>query len=399
MRLPHNIPYQSLKQTTTYLSPRRIIFGVGSRTGLPKEIKELSGSRPLIVTHQETALSADIADLIKMLRSVGIDPHVHSESEPEPSLNAAEELAAHTRSGNYDLVIGLGGGSVMDLAKIASLSTTNPGEIKNYLGIERVPKKGVPLICMPTTSGTGSEVTIFSVLTLDSKKRGVTTHHNLPDVALIDPALTVTMPPSLTASTGMDALSQAIEPITSLAATPMTDALALTAIDLVGKWLKVAYSNGSDIEARTGMSMAATLSGLAFGNGKLTLGHSLSQTFGPVKKISHGVSCGIALPYIMEFYLPVIPERLSLIAAAMGVDVSGISVKEAAAEAIRMVKRLSDDVGIPASLRQMGFDKAELPMIAETCVKEQPRPNSPREMTKESVLEVLERLWEGKVLA
>jgi alcohol dehydrogenase class IV len=395
----YNIPYPFLKQITIYLSPRKIIFGVGSRTGLPKELKELAGSRPLIVTHRETALSADLEELIKMLSSAGVDPHVHYVSEPEPSLNAAEELAAHTRSGNYDLVIGLGGGSVMDLAKIASLSVTNLGEIKNYLGLERVPKKGVPLICMPTTSGTGSEVTIFSVLTLDSKKRGVTTQHNLPDVALIDPALTVTMPPSLTASTGMDALSQAIEPITSLAATPMTDALALTAIELVGKWLKVAYSNGSDIEARTGMSMAATLSGLAFGNGKLTLGHSLAQTFGPMKKISHGVSCGIALPYIMEFYLPVIPERLSLIAAAMGVDVSRIPVEEAAAEAIRTVKRLSDDVGIPVSLRQMGFDKAEIPTIAETCVKEQPRPNSPREMTKESVLEVLERMWEGKILS
>jgi alcohol dehydrogenase class IV len=161
----------------------------------------------------------------------------------------------------------------------------------------------------------------------------------------------------------------------------------------------VACVNGSDIEARTGMSMAATISGLAFGNGKLTLGHSLAQTFAPMKKISHGVSCGIALPYIMEFYLPVIPERLSLIATAMGVNVNGISVKEAAEEAIRTVKRLSDDVGIPTSLRQIGFDKADLPMIAETCVKEQARPNSPREMTKESVLEVLERMWEGKVLA
>jgi len=240
---------------------------------------------------------------------------------------------------------------------------------------------------------------MFSVLTVGDKKMDVVSPHILPDVALVDPVLTVTMPPKLTAGTGMDALSQAVETVTSLAATPLTDALALKAIQLVRNSLRVAYAKGDSLKARSEMALAATLSGLAFGSGKLTLGHSLAQTFGPLRRIPHGVSCGIALPYVMEFYLPAIPEKLFMIAEAVGVETRGISVREAGIEAIRFVKELAGDIGIPSSLRDVGFDMDQLPLLAETCVKEWPRPNSPRELNKQSVLEVLERMWEGQVLS
>jgi len=393
-----NIIYPSLKQTTTFVSPRKIIFGVGSRGNIAKETRSLGGSRVLIVTYPETAMASNVQEAVKALESDGIDVGVYREAEPEPRIEVAENLAVFTRAGKFDLIVAMGGGSVMDLAKIASMSVTNPGRVKDYLGFDLLPKKGAPLICMPTTSGTGSEVTMFSVLTVGKKKMDVVSLHILPDIALVDPALTVTMPPEVTAGTGMDALSQAVETVTSLAATPLTDALALTAVQLVGKWLKVAYSKGGNIEARSGMAMAATLSGLAFGSGKLTLGHSLAQTFGPLRNIPHGVSCGIALPYTMEFYLPAIPEKLFLIAEAMGVETRGVSTNEAAVEAIRAVKKLAEDIGIPSSLREVGFDRGQLLELAEICVKEWPRPNSPRELTKQSVLEVLERMWEGRIL-
>jgi len=394
-----DIFYPSMNQMTTFVSPRKIIFGAGSRGNLREEIQSLGGSRPLIVTYPKTASVANMAEVLRSLESDGMEIRVYEKAEPEPRVEVAEDLAGYTRAGKFDSIVGIGGGSVMDLAKIASMSVTNPGQIKDYLGFNLLRKKGAPLICIPTTSGTGSEVTMFSVLTVGSKKMDVASHYILPDVALVDPVLTVTMPPKLTAGTGMDALSQAVETVTSLAATPLTDSLALKAIQLVRNSLKVVYANGDNLKARSEMALAATLSGLAFGSGKLTLGHSLAQTFGPLRRIPHGVSCGIALPYIMEFYLPTIPEKLSIIAEAMGAETRGISVREAGIEAIRFVKKLAEDIDIPLSLREVGFDRDQLTLLAETCVKEWPRPNSPRELTRQSVLEVLEKMWEGRILS
>jgi alcohol dehydrogenase class IV len=388
--------YPSMNQVTTFFSPRKIVFGPGSRRNLGEEIRSLGGSKILVVTYLGAAGAASMAEIVKPLESDGAEISVYDKAEPEPRIEVAEDLAEYTRAAGFDLIVGLGGGSVMDLAKIASMSTASPGQVRDYLGVNLVSRRGAPLICMPTTSGTGSEVTMFSVLTVNGRKMDVVSPHILPDVALIDPVLTVTMPPEVTAGTGMDALSQAIETVTSLASTPLTDALALKAVQLAGRALRVAYAEGGNLKVRCEMALAATLSGLAFGSGKLTLGHSLAQTFGPLRKIPHGVSCGIALPYVMEFYLPVIPEKLRLIAEALGAQVRGMSPSDAGLEAIRLVKNLAKDLGIPSSLREVGFDKGELPLLAETCVKEWPRPNSPRELTTESVLEVLERMWHGK---
>ena len=397
--LPSDIVYPSMNQTTTFVSPRKMVFGVGSRSNLRKEIRSLGGSRPLIVTYPKTVTVASLAEVLRSLESDGMEIHVYEKAEPEPRIEVAEDLAQYTKAGKFDSVVGIGGGSAMDLAKIASVSATNPGQVRDYLGVDLLHRRGAPLICMPTTSGTGSEVTMFSVLTVGDKKMDVVSPHILPDVALVDPVMTVTMPPELTAGTGMDALSQAVETVTSLAATPLTDALALKAIQLARNSLRVAYAKGNSLKARSEMALAATLSGLAFGSGKLTLGHSLAQTFGPLRRIPHGVSCGIALPYIMEFYLPTIPEKLSMIAEAMGIETRGISVREAGIEAIRFVKKLAEDIGIPLSLREVGFDRDQLPLLTKTCVKEWPRPNSPRELTRQSVLEVLEKMWEGRILS
>ena len=393
-----DVNYPSLRQTTTFSGPRKIIFGVGSGKDLAKEIRQLAGSKILIVTYPEATTFAVVQEITKSLQSDGMDFAVYSQTESEPRIEVAEDLAAYTRAGRFDLVVGMGGGSVMDLAKIASMSTTNPKPVRDYLGVDLLARKGAPLICIPTTAGTGSEVTMFSVLSVGEKKMDVVSPHILPDIALVDPLLTTTMPSQVTAGTGMDAFSQAIETITSLATTPLTDALALTAIQLIARWLKVAFVSGSNIEARSGMALAATLAGLAFGSGKLTLGHSLAQTFGPVRKVPHGVSCGVALPYVMEFYLPVIPEKLSLVAGALGLQTPGATATETGAAAIRAVIKLAEDVGIPASLRELGFDKGELPELSEICVKEWPRPNSPRALTKQSVHEVFERMWEGRIL-
>lgn len=157
-----DVVYPSMKQVTTFLSPRKIIFGVGSRSNVSEEIRRLRRVMPLVVTYSDSVMDANVRDTVGMLESAGMNVGVYDKVEPEPSIETAEDLAVFTRKGGFDLVIGMGGGSVMDLAKIASMSAANPGQVKDYLGFDLVSEKGAPLICMPTTSGTGSEVTMFS---------------------------------------------------------------------------------------------------------------------------------------------------------------------------------------------------------------------------------------------
>lgn len=181
-----DVNYPSLRQTTTFSGPRKIIFGVGSGKDLAKEIRQLAGSKILIVTYPEATTFAVVQEITKSLQSDGMSFAVYSQTESEPRIEVAEDLAAYTRAGRFDLVVGMGGGSVMDLAKIASMSTTNPKPVRDYLGVDLPARKGAPLICIPTTAGTGSEVTMFSVLSVGEKKMDVVSPYILPDMALVD---------------------------------------------------------------------------------------------------------------------------------------------------------------------------------------------------------------------
>lgn len=397
MSLPEVI-YPLIFRGFSFSVPTRIVFEINAINKIGEEMKSFGASNVLIVTDPMIGKMRAINRVVNKLRDMNLKFDVFDRAESEPSLASVEELTEVTRKGKFDAIIGIGGGSVMDSAKVASISISNPGNVKDFIGVEQVKAKGAPLICVPTTSGTGSEVTRFAVITVQDKKLDVVSQNIIPNVAILDPILTVTMPPGITAGTGMDALSHAIESVLSQDATPLTDALALEAIRLIWKHLRTAYNNGRNIEARSYMSLAATIAGLVFNNAGLVLGHSLSQTFGPIYKVPHGMSCAMTLPYVMEYYLPVIPEKLALIASKMDENLIGLPPRKLALEAIYSVKNLAEDLDVPPSLKEVGVPKDDLPRLTEICIKDWPRPNSPRIITKKSVLKTFERMWKGQTV-
>jgi len=283
----------------------------------------------------------------------------------------------------------------MDSAKIASISATNKGSIEGYIGVDKVSKKGLSVICIPTTSGTGSEVTRFAVIKYEKTKKAISSELIIPDVAIVDPTLTVSLPAKITACTGLDALSHAVEAMISIWATPFTDTLALGAIRAIFRYLKRAYNNGEDLEARYHMSMAATLAGLSFNDPRVLLAHSIGQTIGPIYNVPHGLSVAFALLYMLDFYLPSSADKIALISEAAGIYDEKITDKENAQKMIRWLLEFYREFGIPLSLKEFGASLDDIDKIAEYTVNFQPRSNSPIAITKENMLELYRKMWRG----
>lgn len=393
--------YRLLSTATWFYAPKRTVFGLNQVLKLADELGLLGverGSEVLAVV-DPAVLNLDLVSraLKKLGESYSVD--TYTDVEYEPSVECAARIAEHARSGRYRAVIGIGGGSTLDLAKVAAISMDNPDKaVEEFRGVEKVPRRSTPVIAVPTTAGTGSEVSRFAVLTKGPSKFSIVSVHVIPDAAVVDPMLTITVPPKVTAGTGLDALSHAVEGYISLLSTPLSDAVALESARLVFRYLRRAYYKGDDVEARYFMSLAATAAGIPLNVGVVVLGHSMSHTFGPQYKVHHGTACGMVLPYVLDFYLPVVPEKLAALAAAAGVDTYGLSVWEAAEEAVRATWRLVEDLEIPLTLRELGVSRGELGALAERTVREWPRPNSPIELTKENVLKVYEAMYEGRLL-
>jgi len=387
-----------LSRLLIYSFPRRIVFGLNSIDNISDEVKALNGRNILLLADPLIGKTKAFAKIKGKLEAAEISFSLYDRVEPEPSLALAEEVAELARRGRIDAVVAVGGGSTMDLGKVAALSLTNPGRVESYLGMNLVKSRSAPLICAPTTSGSGSEVTQFAVLKVGEKKRSIISRNIVPESVILDPALTASMPPSVTANSGVDALSHAVEAVLSMDASPLTDALAFQAVSLIARNIRTAYREGSNIEARSAMHLAATISGIAFTNARLVVGHSIAHTFAPIYNVPHGMSCAMALPYAMEFYLTATPERLALIAIAMDESAIGLKADAAAKEAVSIVRKLIEDLKIPLSLKEVGVPEQKLSMLAELCVKDWPRPNSPRPLTEESVLELFKRMWRGEPL-
>lgn len=387
-----------LSRILVYSFPRRIVFGLNSIDNIADEVKVLNGRNILLVADPVVAKTDAFAKIKGKLEAAEISFSLYDKVEPEPRLALAEEAAELARRMKVDSVLAVGGGSTMDVGKVAALSVTNPGAVENYIGMNLVKSRSAPLICAPTTSGSGSEVTPYAVITIGKKKTDIVSRNIVPDSVLLDPTLTVSMPPRITANSGLDSLSHAVEAVLSTDASPLTDSLAFQAINLIARNIRTAYREGSNMKARSAMHLAATMSGIAFTNARLVVGHSLSQTFAPIYDIPHGQSCAMALPYAMEFYLSTIPEKLALVAIAMDESAIELEAEKAAKEAVHIVRRLVEDLNIPLSLKEVGVPEEKLSILAELCIKEWPRPNSPRPLTKEAVLEVFQRMWRGEPL-
>jgi alcohol dehydrogenase class IV len=268
------------------------------------------------------------------------------------------------------------------------------------MGINKVPRKGLPLILVPTTAGSGSEASMSIVLARDGIKDGVVSEKVMADLAIVDPVLTITMPPDLTSMTGIDALSHAIEAYMSINSNAFTDPLALKAISMISANLRRAYSNGSDLNARKTMSEAALLAGLAFSNASNCAGHAAAYAFAAKYGVPHGIACGIALPYVMKFNTLAIPERLADVAIAMGVEGEGLGTKELAQLAIAEVIDLLTDLGLPTSLQEIGVPEEDVVGLAENMLKiTRLLEANPRRVGPEEARKIFEAMWHGDIEA
>lgn len=380
--------------------PTKVIFGVDSSAQLAQECHALSIKNALLVTDPGVE-KAGIADVIRG-RLVGkVSVVTFNEVEPEPAMRVGEKVVEAVRGGRFDGVIGLGGGSALDIAKIAALTATNAGALADYVkgifNVDSFPKRGLPMILLPTTAGTGSDVTPTSMLIAGHSKIFLQGRFFFPDVAIIDPKLTLSMPPKVTAATGCDALTHAVEGYISKGASPLTDPYALEAVRLIGRYLARAYKNGNDLEARSGMCEAALLAGIVLRAG-MVYGHSIAYTIATRYGLPHGVSTAIALPYIMEYNMPLRETRLAQLAAALDEKASNLGQRAAAVAAIRGVAKLLEDVGIPLSLKSVGATREVLGELAKECIEIYPRPLNPRSMNEGEALRLYERMYEGQLL-
>jgi len=347
--------------------------GWGSLEQLLPEVEKHSPKRILVVT-DPVLNDIGIVDRIRIpLEETGYTVDIYTDIVPEPPLAIGEKLVSYTKENEYDLVIGLGGGSALDLAKLTAVLSAHEGSAADYLnlsGSREITKKGLPKILIPTTAGTGSEVTNIAVLSLESSKDVVTHDYLLADAAIVDPELTISVPAKVTAATGVDALTHAIEAYVSVNASPTTDGLALQAIRLISRSIRHAVSNGEDREARIDMSNGSYMAGLAFFNAGVAGVHALAYPLGGQFHIAHGDSNAVLLPYVMGYIRKSCTKRMGDILNALGGNSQFLSEEEASYECVRQLERLVQDVGIPSKLSGFDIPSSALESLTEDGLKQ-----------------------------
>ncbi|MEM2178640.1 MAG: iron-containing alcohol dehydrogenase [Candidatus Methanomethylicaceae archaeon] len=329
-----------------------------------------------------------------------INIEIFNEIPKEPEMDFVYNGLKIYEEKNCELIIAIGGGSILDTAKGIALLATNGGSLRDYEGLEKIPKPQAPLIAVPTTAGTGSEVTKFTVITDTERKRKmlIGSVNIIPKIAIVDPLLTISMPQDITMSTGMDALTHAIEAYISIKAQPITDLLAIEAIKLISKYLRRAWANGEDIEAREKVMLGSLLAGLAFSNSSVALVHGMARPLGVYFNIPHGLSNAILLPHVMEFTYISNPEKFMNIALCMNEKIDGLSLIEAAKLSIEAVKKICKDIKVP-SLKNIGIKEEELnklaPKMAEEAIASGSPANNPRKASIEEIIEIYKKAFYG----
>ncbi|MGQ0568165.1 MAG: iron-containing alcohol dehydrogenase [Armatimonadota bacterium] len=381
-------------QTFIFQAPTQITFGSGALAQLPEAIAEL-GERVLAVSDPGVAAAGILDQVAARVRDSGRRTELVTDVEPNPSIETVERTADVYRRAGCQWVLAVGGGSAMDVGKAVALLAAHPGPLRAYEGIGKVPGPVAPLVCVPTTAGTGSEVTVFSVITDRRRKFKMTvgSPHLLPRFAVCDPDLTVSMPQPLTAATGMDALTHAIECYTNTVYHPIAKTLALEAVRLIGTSLRAAYADGRDLDARAQMLLASTLAAMAFTRTRLGNVHAMSHPVGAHFDVPHGVANALLLPYIMEWNLPGCLDTFPRIAEALGERVDGRLPGAAAAAAVDAVRRLGRDLGIPERLRDVGVTQDGLPPMARDAMLSGNVTVNPRATTAAEMLELFEQAW------
>lgn len=378
--------------------PTVMKHGPGAVTALADEVKALGLKRPLVVTDPGIVKAGLLDRAVASLKAANIEYATFEHCAPNPPIALVDEGAAVYQQESCDGLIGIGGGSAMDTAKAIGVLASNGGSIRQYEWADPQPikKRIPPTICVPTTAGTGSEVTLWAVIT-DPERKIKFNVGGTADigawVALLDPELTYELPAAVTAGTGMDALAHAIECYTCAYAQPLPDAVALLAMEYVGQYLRVAFAQGHNTEARYKMSMAAMLGGLAYGKESAGAAHAMSQSAGGVRDVPHGALTARLLGPVMEYNYMGEPQKFARIAQALGEDVRGLSVWQAAEKAVEAVMRLTEDVEIP-TLQELGFCEDGIPMLADIAFADPQTIGNPRDLTRESYVQIYQRAFE-----
>jgi alcohol dehydrogenase len=372
--------------------PTDIHFGCGMIRTLPERIKSLGAKKAFLVTDPGVCAAGIMDRVTAILRDASVDFVVCDRVKPDSGSRLIDETTVELKSSGADVVVGIGGGSSLDTAKAVAALATNAGSALDYAGLNKVRNRPLPMIAVPTTSGTGSEVTLWSVFTDDTRAVKVAIGGVLiyPSVALCDPELTLELPAALTAATGMDALAHAIECYTNNNCQPISGALAIEAIRLIGQNLRSAVLNGRDSRSRYGMMLASTMAGIAMNPTRLGLAHALAMPLGSWDlKVPHGVVLAVTLPYVMEFNYIAEPERFVDVARALGESVDGLPRLAAAARAVGAVRDLARDIGIPRGLSEFGVREDHIVLVIEEAMKSGNVPANPRRTSAEDLTRIL----------
>lgn len=366
----------------------KILFGQGVSRRLAEEISSLGGGKVFVVMDRELGQVKAVREVVNLLEMNGTSLVLYDEISPEPAPALADKGAVMARREGCEVVVGIGGGSSLDVAKAVAVLVTNRGAAQEYIGLEKVKRPGLPTIMIPTTAGTGSEVTFTAVFTMREKKRkgGINSRFMYPDVALLDPELTLSLPPEPTATTGVDALTHAIEAYTSLQANPMSDMVAENAIGRIGRHLRRAVRDGQDRQARSEMLLGSLLGGLALASAGVGACHALAYPLGAFFDIPHGLANAVLLPSIMAFNMEGAEDKYRRVGELIE---AGHEETMAGGSPVDVVRRLTQDVGIPSSLKDLDIPESAVADMAEMAMTvTRPLENNPRTVTTAEAREI-----------
>lgn len=380
-----------------FKSPTRILFGADEALKIDDLCRRSDIKKPFIVTDRVIEQTVPFQNLSKALSASGLEIMVYSDTVADPPVDVVDRVAGILKDSGCDAVIAAGGGSSIDTAKAVAMLARNEGSVKEYLfgGTRTVVNPPLPLIAVPTTAGSGSEVTWASVITdpENGVKLSVTHEYLAPVYAVVDPVMQKGMPPFITATTGMDALTHALEAYVSLNAGPVSDAYAEKAMALIGENIRTATFNPENMEARSHMAIASTMAATAFANGGLGAVHGISQAMGGVAHIAHGLANALMLPYVMERNVPGNIKKFARIAELLGEKTEGLSIRDRADLSVKAVEKLAGDLGIPGKLRETGVTREMFPAVVKGTMEYRLLALNPVPIREQDVYGILEKAY------
>lgn len=392
-----NSPYVGAFEPFNLRVPRDIVFGSGASGLLVEKMTRLGAKKPLFMTGETMGKNKRMLTLMDSVRDAGMEPGHWDKITPEPPVERLQDAVSFIREGGYDALIAFGGGSTMDFTKMAAVLAKYPDhDVEEMIGIEKTPGRGLPTVMMPTTAGSGSEVASGAIFLFEKlgAKKGILSSHMIADIVLVDPALTLALPPGITASSGMDALIHGVESYLSKNASALSQELALSSIKWISKSLSNCVHDGSDLEAREGQAYGSLLAGMAFSMSGTCGVHALGHALGAQYHVPHGEACTALLRWVTEYNIEGCEENFTEVARAMGVYRDGMDARKAARTALDAMIKLSEDIGVKTRTREFGVPKEASKKLAQDAINEtRLLGNNPRKMDEATICEIFDRAW------